>query len=242
MGYLTSRVFLHLYLTMLSLSAKRKSIAHLALTGEQSLRPTFSLFANVKMQALVQPQRHVVFSIFDSLIARYRQGELIVPIFMSRSPEVCLALKDMGNDFLTGYIALADGERDPRNLMVAFAIARVLLIEFDIRDKVEVLHFILNLHSVFPKFMFLYRTFSISYIATSPSHFDPRPMTQTSTSLPMTFGKRWCMFSTRWLFTASELTSLCRLCLSATPAFGEPAIHQFLEKLNMGSPTVKVSF
>lgn len=100
----------------------------------------------------------------------------------------------MGNDFLTGYIALADGERDPRNLMVAFAIARVLLIEFDIRDKVEVLHFILNLHSGFRNFMFFYRTFSISYIVTSPSHFVPRPMTQTSTSLPMTFGKRWCRF------------------------------------------------
>lgn len=53
----------------------------------------------------------------------------------------------MGNDFLTGYIALADGERDPRNLMVAFAIARVLLIEFDIRDKVEVLHLIAELPS-----------------------------------------------------------------------------------------------
>jgi DNA repair/transcription protein MET18/MMS19 len=44
----------------------------------------------------------------------------------------------MGNDFLIRYIALAEGEKDPRNLMVAFAIARVILIEFDIKDKVEV--------------------------------------------------------------------------------------------------------
>jgi hypothetical protein len=48
------------------------------------------------------------------------------------------ALKDMGPDFLTGYIALADGEKDPRNLMVAFAIARVIGIEFDIKRHVEV--------------------------------------------------------------------------------------------------------
>jgi DNA repair/transcription protein MET18/MMS19 len=44
----------------------------------------------------------------------------------------------MGDRFLAGYIALADGEKDPRNLMVAFAIARVLAIEFDISTKLEV--------------------------------------------------------------------------------------------------------
>jgi hypothetical protein len=44
----------------------------------------------------------------------------------------------MGSKFLTNYIALADGEKDPRNLMVAFAIARVIGIEFDIKQHVEV--------------------------------------------------------------------------------------------------------
>jgi DNA repair/transcription protein MET18/MMS19 len=44
----------------------------------------------------------------------------------------------MGDRFLSDYIALADGEKDPRNLMVAFAIARVLAIEFDISTKFEV--------------------------------------------------------------------------------------------------------
>ena len=43
----------------------------------------------------------------------------------------------MGEPFLSGYIALADGEKDPRNLMVAFAIARVLALEFDISTKFE---------------------------------------------------------------------------------------------------------
>lgn len=43
----------------------------------------------------------------------------------------------MGEQFLSGYIALADGEKDPRNLMVAFAIARVLALEFDISTKFE---------------------------------------------------------------------------------------------------------
>lgn len=49
-----------------------------------------------------------------------------------------IALLKMDKKFLTGYLALADGEKDPRNLMVAFAIARVILIEFDITDHVEV--------------------------------------------------------------------------------------------------------
>ncbi|KAI0310724.1 ARM repeat-containing protein [Amylostereum chailletii] len=79
-----------------------------------------ALFTHVKMQALVQAQRLTVYSIFDTLMSRHRE-----------------VLKGMGNQFLSGYIALADGEKDPRNLMVAFAIARVILIEFDIRDKVE---------------------------------------------------------------------------------------------------------
>ena len=46
----------------------------------------------------------------------------------------------MGKRFLSGYIALAEGEKDPRNLMVAFTIVRVLIIEFDISEHVEVSH------------------------------------------------------------------------------------------------------
>ena len=49
-----------------------------------------------------------------------------------------LVLKSMGTRFIAGYISLAEGEKDPRNLMVAFAIARVILIEFDFPEHVEV--------------------------------------------------------------------------------------------------------
>lgn len=44
----------------------------------------------------------------------------------------------MDKEFLAGYLALAEGEKDPRNLLVAFAIARVVIIEFDITLHVEV--------------------------------------------------------------------------------------------------------
>jgi len=44
----------------------------------------------------------------------------------------------MGKEFLTGYLSIADGEKDPRNLLHAFSIGRVLLIEFDISSYIEV--------------------------------------------------------------------------------------------------------
>ncbi len=52
----------------------------------------------------------------------------------------------MDREFLDGYIALAEGEKDPRNLLLAFAIARVLLIEFDVTHHVEVRLSIIHLY------------------------------------------------------------------------------------------------
>ena len=46
----------------------------------------------------------------------------------------------MGADFLKGYTALAEGEKDPRNLLLAFSIDRVLLLEFDVKPFIEVIH------------------------------------------------------------------------------------------------------
>ena len=49
-----------------------------------------------------------------------------------------IALKEIGVDFLKGYTALAEGEKDPRNLLLAFSIDRVLLLEFDVKPYIEV--------------------------------------------------------------------------------------------------------
>lgn len=44
----------------------------------------------------------------------------------------------MGKDFISGYCQLVTGEKDPRNLRLAFSIERVMLVEFDISENVEV--------------------------------------------------------------------------------------------------------
>ena len=49
-----------------------------------------------------------------------------------------IVLRENNDEFLEGYIALVDGEKDPRNLMLTFSMDRVLCIEFDIDRCIEV--------------------------------------------------------------------------------------------------------
>ncbi|KAG9009002.1 hypothetical protein FRB94_012639 [Tulasnella sp. JGI-2019a] len=79
-----------------------------------------ALVANVKMKAQVQSTRYIVFKTLDILFARFRD-----------------ALKGLGTATVKGYLILAEGEKDPRNLMLAFSIVRVLLIEFNVADHID---------------------------------------------------------------------------------------------------------
>ncbi len=54
---------------------------------------------------------------------------------MSRSRP---ALVRLSKDFIKGYCALVEGEKDPRNLMLSFGIIHIILVEFDLTDCVEV--------------------------------------------------------------------------------------------------------
>ena len=51
-------------------------------------------------------------------------------------------MKGLGDEFIRGYINLVEGEKDPRNLLLAFAIDRVLLIEFEVEKHIEVSMFV----------------------------------------------------------------------------------------------------
>ncbi|KAI5995445.1 ARM repeat-containing protein [Pisolithus albus] len=79
-----------------------------------------AMFTHVKMRVLVQSIRFFVFDTINTLLKTHLDD-----------------LKAMGDQFVAGYAALASGEKDPRNLTVAFAIARVILTEFDISKHVE---------------------------------------------------------------------------------------------------------
>ena len=59
--------------------------------------------------------RFFIYGVIDALLAARRKS-----------------LKSMGKEFLKGYIQLAEGEKDPRNLMYLFAMDRVLLIEWEL--------------------------------------------------------------------------------------------------------------
>lgn len=73
------------------------------------------------MHSLVQSTRSYVYSIVNTFLNTYRDH-----------------LKSMGEQFVTSYAVLASGEKDPRNLLVAFKIAHTILTDFDISKHVEV--------------------------------------------------------------------------------------------------------
>ncbi|NXC22010.1 MMS19 protein, partial [Corythaeola cristata] len=69
-----------------------------------------AIFQEVHVQSLLQLDRHTVYSIITS--------------FMGTREE---ELKGLGADFTFGFIQVMDGEKDPRNLLVAFQIVRDLI-------------------------------------------------------------------------------------------------------------------
>lgn len=73
------------------------------------------------MKAHVQAIRHLVYQVFDSLLALHRN-----------------MLKSMGSDFINSFTKMVDGEKDPRNLMLLFSMDKVILLEFDVQAHIEV--------------------------------------------------------------------------------------------------------
>ncbi|KAJ1140987.1 hypothetical protein NDU88_007324 [Pleurodeles waltl] len=71
-----------------------------------------AIFQEVHVQSLMQMDRHTVYVIITNFM-------------QSREDE----LKSLGVDFTFGFIQVMDGEKDPRNLLVAFQIARDLVVK-----------------------------------------------------------------------------------------------------------------
>jgi DNA repair/transcription protein MET18/MMS19 len=63
------------------------------------------------VQSLPQGERRLVYTILDYFLSDYTQ-----------------AVKEMGSEFVLGYIQTMDGEKDPRNLVIALnSVTRIVL-------------------------------------------------------------------------------------------------------------------
>ncbi|PLW12852.1 hypothetical protein PCASD_19948 [Puccinia coronata f. sp. avenae] len=88
--------------------------------AEHAIKTCKALFQHLTIRDLDQPKRLAVLMLADNLLAYHRN-----------------ALKSMESDFLAGYCTLVEGEKDPRNLVVAFKLAKVILTEFELGDQAE---------------------------------------------------------------------------------------------------------
>jgi DNA repair/transcription protein MET18/MMS19 len=100
------------------------------------------------MKTFAQNVRFAVFKLIDSMMTRQRAGLYVIKaVGRWLSSILNAALKSMGARFVNGYAGLAEGEKDPRNLVISFAIVRVILIEFEVSSQIEVrYHFVRSRH------------------------------------------------------------------------------------------------
>ncbi|KIW20921.1 hypothetical protein PV08_01500 [Exophiala spinifera] len=84
------------------------------------MRAIFEHFSD--LQSLNQAGRYKVLQLVNELLEHHRK-----------------AIRDMGEESLTGIVDLVAGEKDPRNLMLIFSMLRVLMMEWDISKHVEVM-------------------------------------------------------------------------------------------------------
>ncbi|CAG8738736.1 10758_t:CDS:10, partial [Dentiscutata erythropus] len=87
---------------------------------EHAIKVSKAIFANINVQSLQQIVRHEVLQILDILLHHHLH-----------------ALKQLGPEFVLGYIQSMDGEKDPRNLLLAFSSIKLIIQEFDILPHVE---------------------------------------------------------------------------------------------------------
>jgi DNA repair/transcription protein MET18/MMS19 len=70
-----------------------------------------AIYSHVYNQSLPQGERRLVYTILDYFLSDYTQ-----------------AVKEMGSEFVLGYIQTMDGEKDPRNLVIALnSVTRIVL-------------------------------------------------------------------------------------------------------------------
>ena len=82
-----------------------------------------TLFANAEdLQRQPVSARLQVYHLMDTLLSQHRA-----------------ALIKTGNEFIDGFTTLAAMEKDPRNLMIVFSVLQVIMVEWDISQRVDLL-------------------------------------------------------------------------------------------------------
>ncbi|KAF7714366.1 Uncharacterized protein PECH_001931 [Penicillium ucsense] len=92
-------------------------------TNELAAEVAQAIFSHFQdLQSRSQTQRFQVYQLLNELMSSHRD-----------------ALREMGDTSLVGIVDLMTGEKDPRNLMMVFSIMKVVMMEWDISNHVELL-------------------------------------------------------------------------------------------------------
>ncbi|KAJ3283186.1 mms19 nucleotide excision repair [Borealophlyctis nickersoniae] len=90
------------------------------LSNSDALRIPTAIFTELAVQTFQQTVRHSVFVMLDYLLDRNLAG-----------------VKSLGPDFVSGYIQTMDGEKDPRNLLLAFRGVKKIVDNLDYEKYTE---------------------------------------------------------------------------------------------------------
>jgi len=86
------------------------------------------------MEKHLQATRMSIFTLLDRMATKQRKCTAL----LYYGGILTIVLKRLGKSFAQGFIHLMSNEKDPRNLMLAFSVMKVILIEFDIVGLQEV--------------------------------------------------------------------------------------------------------
>ncbi|KAF9280491.1 hypothetical protein BGZ68_007203 [Mortierella alpina] len=89
-------------------------------TGVACVQTSTCILLKVNVQTLHHTGRYYAFSFFDTVITHH-----------------AASLQEISLEFVSGFVQAFDGEKDPRNLMLAFSSIRGIIREFDIAPHIE---------------------------------------------------------------------------------------------------------
>ncbi|KAJ3262262.1 hypothetical protein HK103_002675 [Boothiomyces macroporosus] len=89
-------------------------------TKTEQLAIPSRIFNELNVQNYPQAVRNTVFKIFNYLMANNLEG-----------------VKKLGSEFVIGFVHIMDGEKDPRNLVLSFELARLIVLNLDYQKHAQ---------------------------------------------------------------------------------------------------------